>query len=213
MTESAPEIQVRNLRNEVVETLALSHQVFDYQASESLLWEAVTAFLAGRRKGSHSTKTRAEVRGGGRKPWRQKGTGRARAGTIRSPLWRSGGVTFGPKPRNYAQSLSKKKRRGAVKLVLSDKLKNEKLLVLDSLDLSSHKTRKFVDVMGTFDLTRKLLVVDSRENRNLFLSTRNLPEVKMVPALGVNVYDLLNAEILMISKASLLELQEVLLRS
>lgn len=213
MTESSTEIQVRNLSNEVVETLPLSRRVFDYQASESLLWEAVTAFLAGRRKGSHSTRTRAEVRGGGRKPWRQKGTGRARAGTIRSPLWRSGGVTFGPKPRNYAQSLSKKKRRGAVKLVLSDKLKNEKLLVLDSLELSSHKTRNFVDVMGTFDLTRKLLVVDSRENRNLFLSTRNLPEVKMVPALGVNVYDLLNAEVLMISKASLLELQEVLLRS
>lgn len=213
MTEPAPEVQVRNLSNEVVETLPLSRGVFDYEASESLLWEAVTAFLAGRRKGSHSTKTRAEVRGGGRKPWRQKGTGRARAGTIRSPLWRSGGVTFGPKPRNYAQSLSKKKRRGAVKLVLSDKLKNEKLLVLDSLELSSHKTRNFVDVMGTFDLTRKLLVVDSRENRNLFLSTRNLPEVKMVPALGVNVYDLLNAEVLMISKASLLELQEVLLRS
>ena len=213
MTESAPEVQVRNLSNEVVETLPLSSRVFDYQASESLLWEAVTAFLAGRRKGSHSTKTRAEVRGGGRKPWRQKGTGRARAGTIRSPLWRSGGVTFGPKPRNYAQSLSKKKRRGAVKLVLSDKLKNEKLLVLDSLELSSHKTRNFVEVMGAFDLTRKLLVVDSRENRNLFLSTRNLPDVKMVQALGVNVYDLLNAEVLMISKASLLELQEVLQRS
>ena len=213
MTESAPEVQVRNLSNEVVETLPLSSRVFDYQASESLLWEAVTAFLAGRRKGSHSTKTRAEVRGGGRKPWRQKGTGRARAGTIRSPLWRSGGVTFGPKPRNYAQSISKKKRRGAVKLVLSDKLKHEKLLVLDSLELSSHKTRNFVDVMGNFELTRKLLVVDSRENRNLFLSTRNLQEVKMVPALGVNVYDLLNAEVLMISKASLLELQEVLLRS
>ncbi len=213
MTEPAPEVQVRNLSNEVVETLPLSRRVFDYQASESLLWEAVTAFLAGRRKGSHSTKTRAEVRGGGRKPWRQKGTGRARAGTIRSPLWRSGGVTFGPKPRNYAQSISKKKRRGAVKLVLSDKLKNEKLLVLDSLELSSHKTRNFVDLMGNFDLTRKLLVVDSRENRNLFLSTRNLQEVKMVPALGVNVYDLLNAEVLMISKASLLELQEVLLRS
>ena len=213
MTAAEPEIQVRNLSNEVVETLALSPQVFDYQASESLVWEAVTAFLAGRRKGSHSTKTRAEVRGGGRKPWRQKGTGRARAGHVRSPLWRTGGVVFGPKPRNYAQSLSKKKRRGAVKLVLSDKLKNERLLVLDSLELSSHRTRNFVDLMGAFDLNRKLLVVDSRENRNLFLSTRNLPGVKMVPALGVNVYDLVNAEVLMISKASLLELQEVLLRS
>ena len=213
MTAAEPEIQVRNLSNEVVETLALSPQVFDYQASESLVWEAVTAFLAGRRKGSHSTKTRAEVRGGGRKPWRQKGTGRARAGHVRSPLWRTGGVVFGPKPRNYAQSLSKKKRRGAVKLVLSDKLKNEGLLVLDSLELSSHRTRNFVDLMGAFDLNRKLLVVDSRENRNLFLSTRNLPGVKMVPALGVNVYDLVNAEVLMISKASLLELQEVLLRS
>ena len=210
---ASPKVQVRNLKNDVVETLALSEQVFNYDASESLLWEAVTAYLAGRRKGTHSTKTRSEVRGGGKKPWRQKGTGRARAGSLRSPLWRSGGVAFGPKPRDYAQSMPKKKRRGAVKMVLSDKLKNEKLLVLDSLNFAGHKTRSFVDVMGVFELNKRVLVVDSRENRNLFLSTRNLPDVKMVQALGVNVYDLVNAEYLMISKSSLLELQEVLLRS
>ena len=206
------EVEVKNLKNKIVGKLDLSDQVFAYAASNTLVWEAVNAYLAGQRKGTHSTKGRGEVRGGGRKPWRQKGTGRARVGSNRSPLWRGGGVTFGPQPRDYGQPFPKKKRRGALKMVLSDKLKDERILVIEDFELSSHRTQEFVGVMKTFGLEKKLLVVDARENRNLFLSTRNLPGAKMVQAIGLNIYDLLNCSHLMISKGSLLELQEVLLR-
>ncbi len=205
-------VEVKNLKNKVVEKLDLSDQVFAYAASESLVWEAVNAYLAGQRKGTHSTKVRGEVRGGGRKPWRQKGTGRARVGSSRSPLWRGGGVTFGPQPRDYSQPFPKKKRRGAIKMALSDKLKDERLLVIEDFELPSHRTQEFVGLMKTFGLEKKVLVVDARENRNLFLSTRNLRGIKMVQPIGLNIYDLLNCGHLMISKGSLLELQEVLLR-
>ena len=206
------EVEVKNLKNKVVEKLELSDQVFAYAASDSLVWEAVNAYLAGQRKGTHATKVRGQVRGGGRKLWRQKGTGRARVGSSRSPLWRGGGVTFGPHPRDYSQPFPKKKRRGAVKMALSDKLKDERLLVVEDFELPSHRTQEFVGVMKTFGLEKKVLVVDARENRNLFLSTRNLPGIKMVQPIGLNIYDLLNCGHLMISKGSLLELQEVLLR-
>ena len=206
------EVEVKNLKNKVVDKLDLSDQVFAYAASESLVWEAVNAYLAGQRKGTHSTKVRGEVRGGGRKVWRQKGTGRARVGSSRSPLWRGGGVTFGPQPRDYSQPFPKKKRRGAIKMALSDKLKDERLLVIEDFELPSHRTQEFVGLMKTFGLEKKVLVVDARENRNLFLSTRNLPGIKMVQPIGLNIYDLLNCGHLMISKGSLLELQEVLLR-
>ena len=205
-------VEVKNLKNEVVDKIDLSDLVFAYAASESLVWEAVNAYLAGQRKGTHSTKRRSEVRGGGRKLWRQKGTGRARTGSSRSPLWRGGGVTFGPQPRDYSQPFPKKKRRGAVKMVLSDKLKDERLLVIEDFELASHRTQECVGLMKTFGLEKKILVVDARENRNLFLSTRNLPGIKMVQPIGLNIYDLLNCGHLMISKGSLLELQEVLLR-
>ena len=206
------QVAVRNLQNEVVEQLELDSAVFEYSASETLVWEAVNAFRAAQRKGTHSTKTRGEVRGSGRKPWRQKGTGRARVGSVRSPVWRKGGTVFGPQPRNYTQAFPKKKRRGAVKLVLSDKLKRDRLVVIDDFALSSHRTKDFLSVLQALDLSRKVLVVDGRENRNLYLGSRNLPQVKMVPTLGVNVYDLLNHQHLLISKSSLLELQEVLKR-
>ncbi len=206
------QVEVKNLKNKVVEKLDLSDQVFAYAASESLVWEAVNAYLAGQRKGTHSTKNRGQVRGGGRKLWRQKGTGRARVGSNRSPLWRGGGVTFGPQPRDYSQPFPKKKRRGAVKMALSDKLQDERILVVDDFELPSHRTQEFVGLMKTFGLEKKVLVVDARENRNLFLSTRNLPGIKMVQPIGLNIYDLLNCGHLMISKGSLLELQEVLLR-
>ncbi len=206
------EVEVKNLKNKVVAKLDLSDEVFAYAASDTLVWEAVNAYLAGQRKGTHSTKRRGEVRGGGKKPWRQKGTGRARAGSSRSPIWRGGGVTFGPQPRDYSQPFPKKKRRGAIKMVLSDKLKDERILVIEDFELPSYRTQEFVGVMKAFGLEKKLLVVDARENRNLFLSTRNLPGTKMVQPIGLNVYDLLNCSHLMISKGSLLELQEVLLR-
>jgi len=205
------EVAVKNLKNEVVGKVTLADDVFNYSAAETLVWEAVRAFLAGRRKGTSATKNRSAVRGGSRKLWRQKGTGRARMGGASSPLWRKGGVVFGPSPRDYSQALPKKKRRGAVKVVLTDKLKNDRLIVIEDLGLETHRTRDFAGVLNTLELSGgKVLVVDDRENRNLYLSTRNLPRVKMVPTLGVNVYDLLNHESLVISKRALLELQEVL---
>ena len=204
------EVEVKNLKNEVVEKLELAEAVFNYTARETLVWEAVRAYQAAQRKGTHATKTRAAVRGGGRKPWRQKGTGRARAGSIRSPLWTKGGITFGPQPRDYEQSFPKKKRRGALKLVLTDKLRNQRLTVIDEFALGSHRTKEFLGVLEKFKLEKKILLVDDRENRNLYLSARNLPGVKSVPTVGLNVYDLVNCQHLLISKRAILALQEVL---
>ena len=200
------EVKVRNLKNRVVDQLSLSERVFDYQASETLAWEAVNAYRAGQRKGTHAAKTRGLVRGSGRKPWRQKGTGRARIGSIRSPLWRKGGTVFGPQPRDHAQAFPKKKRRGAIRLVLTDKFRTQKLVVVEGFPLENHKTRSFLEVLKSLKLSGKVLVVDGRENRNLYLSCRNLAEVKMVPTEGVNIFDLLNCEHLLISRNALLEL-------
>jgi large subunit ribosomal protein L4 len=204
------EVEVKNLKNEVVETLTLDDQVFDYTASETLVWEAVRAYQASQRKGTHATKNRALVSGAGKKLWRQKGTGRARVGSLRSPLWRKGGTVFGPQPRDYTQAFPKQKRRGAIKMVLSDKLRNQKLVVVDALALQTPRTKDFTGVLKVLNLDRKVLVVDNRDNRNLFLGARNLPKVKMVPSTGVNVYDLLNYEHLLISRQALLAIQEVL---
>ena len=204
------QVEVKNLENKLVEKLDLSDDVFAYTASETLVWEAVRAYRAAQRKGTHATKVRSQVRGGGRKPWRQKGTGRARVGSIRSPLWRKGGTVFGPQPRNYRQAFPKKKRRGALKLVLTDKLNNQQMTVVEEFVLKSHRTKEFLKVLDTFQLNVKVLVVDHRENQNLYLGSRNLPQVKSVPTLGLNVYDLLNCEHLLISKRAILQLQEVL---
>ncbi len=204
------EVKVINLNNRVVGRLKLADRVFNYDASETLVWEVVRAYLAAQRKGTHASKNRARVQGGGRKPWKQKGTGRARAGSIRSPLWRKGGTVFGPQPRNYAQSLPRKKRRGAMKLVLRDKLQKQKLVVVKDLSFESHRTKDFLVVLKVLELENKVLVVDDKENRNLFLSCRNLPQVKMVSTLALNVYDLLNCNHLLISKRALVALQELL---
>lgn len=205
-----PKVEVRDLENKVVEKLDLSEDVFEYEASETLVWEAVTAYLAGRRKGTHATRERSDVRGGGAKPWRQKGTGRARIGTIRSPLWAGGGTVHGPRPRDYSTAFPRKKKRGAVKLVLSDKLKDKRLVVIDDFTLESHRTKDLVAILDKLELNGKLLLVDSRENRNLYLGSRNVPNLKMVAVDSVNIYDLLNCEKVVFSKAAILQMQEVL---
>jgi large subunit ribosomal protein L4 len=205
-----PQVEVKDLKNKVVGKLDLSEEVFAYEASEALVWEAVNAYRAAQRKGTHATKNRAKVRGGGRKPWRQKGTGRARVGTIRSPLWAGGGTVHGPQPRDYRQALPKKKRRGAVKLVLTDKLKNDRLIVVEEFELDSHKTKDFAGVLEALGINGKALIADAPGNRNLLLSARNLPGVKPVTAAGVNVYDLLNHDHLVISREAVLALQEAL---
>lgn len=206
------QVEVRDLNDKVQETLELDDSVFAYKASPTLVWEAVKAFQAAQRKGTHAVKNRALVRGGGRKPWRQKGTGRARAGSIRSPLWAGGGTVHGPQPRDHSEHFPRKKRRGAVKLVLSDKLERQKMVVVGDLSLPSHKTKDFAAVLKALKLAGKVLIVDDRDNRNLYLGARNLPDVKMVPSGGVNVYDLLHYDRLLISKKAVLALQEVLQR-
>lgn len=205
-----PEVEVRDLKNKVVGKLELAEEVFQYEASPGLLWEAVRAFQAAQRKGTHATKNRSAVRGGGQKPWRQKGTGRARVGSVRSPLWKGGGIVHGPQPRDYRQAFPKKKKRGAIRLVLTDKLKNKKLAVLESLELESHRTRDFLEVLQLLEVNGKTLIVDDRSNRNLYLGARNVPRLKMVATEGVNIYDLLNHEHLLISKDAVLKLQEML---
>lgn len=206
------EVEIKNLKNKVVGKLELADEVFNYEASPTLVWEAVNAYQAAQRKGTHAAKNRAATRGGGQKPWRQKGTGRARVGSIRSPLWSGGGTVHGPQPRDYTTAFPKRKRRGAMRLVLTQKLKSERLLVLEDIKLASHKTKEVSGILSAFALEGKVLVVDSRENRELYLGTRNLPKVKMVPSDGLNIYDLVNHEIVMISKDAILQLQEVLKR-
>lgn len=203
-------ITVKSLGNEDLREIELPDEVFAYPFKEHLIHTAVRACQAAWRRGTHKTKVRSEVRGSGRKVWRQKGTGRARVGSLRSPLWRSGGVVFGPRPRNYSQALPKKKRRGAVKMVLTDKLKNGRLVVVEDFQLESFKTKDFVGVLETLELRGKVLVVEGGDNRNLFLGSRNLPGVKLCSGLGANVHDLLHHDHLLISKEAVLAWQEVL---
>ncbi|OGR07965.1 MAG: 50S ribosomal protein L4 [Desulfobacca sp. RBG_16_58_9] len=185
-----PTVDVYNIQKEKVGELDLKEEIFGVEVQGHLLHEVVTWQLACRRAGTASTKTRAEVHGGGRKPWRQKGTGRARVGSIRSPLWRGGGVVFGPKPRSYAYTLPKKVRRLALKMALSSKLANGQLVVLDAYPHTTPKTKDFVEVLRTFDLS-KALFVTQEDNRALTLSARNVPHVQVMPPAGLNVYDIL----------------------
>ena len=185
-----PSVDIFNINKEKVGELDLKGDIFGVEVEAHLLHEVVTWQLACRRSGTASTKTRAEVRGGGRKPWRQKGTGRARAGSTRSPIWRGGGVIFGPKPRSYAYTLPKKVRRLALKMALSSKLANGQLVVLDSYPFEAPKTKDFVKVLEAFDISKALFVAPE-ENRVLELSARNVPHIQVMLAQGLNVYDIL----------------------
>jgi large subunit ribosomal protein L4 len=194
-----PKVDVYNGKNESISKVDLSPGVFDTEVKEHLYYDVVKMQLANRRKGTASTKSRNEVRGGGKKPYRQKGTGRARAGTIRSPLWRGGGVIFGPKPRDYSYKVTKKVRKTALRSALTQKFKDGKLLVVDDLGIDEIKTKKFVDVMNSLGLSQALIVVVETD-RNLSLSSRNVPGVKVLPAVGLNVYDVLRYDTLVIKK-------------
>jgi large subunit ribosomal protein L4 len=168
----------------------LPESVFSYPEKGHLVYEAVVSQLANRRQGTAATKTRSEVRGGGRKPWRQKGTGRARVGSVRSPLWKKGGTVFGPQPRDYGTELPKKARRNALKSVLAGKLAEGKLLVVDGLELNEPKTKEALALLKAFNLDSALLV-DVAGNTNLFLSVRNLPKVKAVEVGALGITDVL----------------------
>ena len=206
------EIEVKNLANEVVGKLELSDAVFKAVLNEPLIWEAVKHYNDSLRAGTASTKVRGEVSGSGKKLWRQKGTGRARIGSIRSPLWRHGGTAHGPKPRNYSYRFPRKKLQSAMRSALSAKLSENSVAVVEALTPESGKTKDFQKTLTGMGFTGKVLIVESSRNRNLVLSSRNLPKVKLVPGTGVNIFDVVNSNTLLFSKESILQMQEVLSR-
>jgi len=202
-------IKVRNIQNKEVSELELPEEIFDYPLKEHLIYEAVKNYNANQRQGTACTKTRSEVSGSGKKLWKQKGTGRARMGAIRSPLWRKGGTTFGPKPRDYSYAMPKKARRNAIKSVLSEKIRNDRLFILDELKLDSKKTKDTIKTLSNFAFD-KLLIVDKKDNSDLMLSTRNIPHIKAIDVGEMNIYDSLNYNYIMLSVDVVKRLMEVL---
>jgi len=202
-------VKVRNIQNKEVSEMELPEAIFDYPLKEHLIYEAVKNYNANQRQGTACTKTRSEVSGSGKKLWKQKGTGRARMGAIRSPLWRKGGTTFGPKPRDYSYAMPKKARRNAIKSVLSEKIRNDRLFILDELKLDSGKTKDTIKVLSRFQFD-KLLIVDKRDNNDLMLSTRNIPHIKAIDVGEMNIYDSLNYNYIMLSVDVVKKLMEVL---
>lgn len=203
-------IAVKSLANETVDELDLPEAVFGYPYKEHLIHQVVVAIRAAARAGTHKTKGRGELRGGGKKPWRQKGTGRARAGSSRSPLWRSGGTVHGPQPRDHSLGVSAREKRNALRSALSRKLADEQFVVVDSLELDSHKTNALSATVAGLGLDGKVLFVDDWNNENLGLASRNNPKLKAVDALGVNVYDVVDREHVVVSRPALDRLVSVL---
>ena len=198
---------VLNTRAEKVGEVDLNDALFNIEVNPGILHEVVCQQRAARRSGNASTKTRGEVSGGGAKPWRQKGTGRARAGSRTSPLWRGGGTVFGPKPRDYSYSMPRKVKKLALKMALSARQQEGNLVVLDKFELESVKTKEFVAVLDALSLKNCLIVVDEMESR-LDLSSRNVVGVKVLPVAGLNVYDILKHSKLMLVQASLAGIEQ-----
>jgi len=205
-----PSVEVVDLNNAVVGSLELSDEVFDAPLNKDLLYEAVRHSQAARRGGNAKTKTRHEVSGSGKKLWRQKGTGRARMGSIRSPLWRHGGTTHGPQPRDYSYKLPRKMLLGALRSALSAKLRDGELRVVQEFSLSDHKSKAMRAVLNLLGAPKTVLLVDNGENRNLALGSRNLAGVKLVSTKEVEVYDLLRHSGVLISQAAVQKLSEAL---
>lgn len=205
-------IAVRNLENEAVKEIELPEEIFAYPYKEHLIHLAVVANRAANRAGTHKAKDRGEVRGSGRKPYRQKGTGRARAGSSRSPLRRAGGVVHGPTPRDYHKQLTAREKRNALKSALSRKLAEERVVVLDSLDLSTPKTKELARQLTDLGTSGRVLLVDQYENRNLALAARNNPQTLAVDALGITVYDVVDRSYVLLSEEALGRLSAALLK-
>jgi large subunit ribosomal protein L4 len=203
-------VDIKNLNNEVVGQLDLADAVFGGPINEGLIHLAVKQYRAGLRSGTHKTKTRAEVSGSGKKPWRQKGTGRARVGEIRNPLWRKGGIVMGPQPRDYSAPLPKKMFRAALKSALALKLKENQLNIVEAFALEGPKTKAFVKTLAKLGLDRRVLVIDHQENQNLWLAARNLSDVQLIANLQITPYHIVNAKHVVFSKAAIQALQEVL---
>ena len=211
-----PTVKVRNLSNKEVGDLTLSDAVFGVELNEALIHAAVTNYLANGRQGTSATKTRGNVSGSGRKLWKQKGTGRARIASIRSPLWKGGGNVHGPQPRDWSYKMPKKMRRGALRSALSERLREGNLIIIDEIALENAKTKNFVGTISALGLSEnikkptKVLIVDSLDNANLILASRNVQKTKVTNSYGVNIYDLLKHEKLLITKTAAEELSHML---
>ena len=204
-----PQVAVYNTLGDKVGEMTLSETLFNAEISEPSLHQAVVAYLAAQRQGTHSTRIRSEVRGGGRKPWRQKGTVRARVGSIRSPLWRGGGVTFGPKPRDYRIKMHKNVKRVAIRSAFSSKVQDEDLIVLESLELDAPKTKEMVALLKNLNVDRKALLITADPEKNIYLSARNIPGISVTFSGSINVYDILLHDKLIILKDAVSKLEEV----
>ncbi len=204
-----PTVDVFNMNSEITGKLELSDAIFGVPVKTHVLHEVVVYQLAKRRAGTAKTKGRSEIRGGGKKPWRQKGTGRARAGTSRSPIWRGGGTIHGPQPRDYEMRIPKKVRRLALKMALSQKVADESFKVLDLFKLDRIKTKDFVELLGRFELGKTLVVLPEHDEM-IEKSARNIPSVKVLRSEGLNVYDLLNYNVVILSRDCVSRIEEAL---
>lgn len=204
-----PNYSVFDKTGKKVSDIALSDAIFAITPNASAMHLCVVAYLANQRQGTQSTLTRAEVRGGGKKPWRQKGSGRARQGSIRSPQWTHGGVALGPKPREYGKTVNKKVRRLAMKSALSSKVATEELIVLDSLEMNEIKTKEVVSVLKALETGKKVLIVLPEKNETVYRSARNIKGVKTTLVSTLNVYDILNCDSLVVLKDAVSKIEEV----
>lgn len=206
------ELSLKNMQGATVGSIEVSDAVFDTPLNKALIHQVMVAQLANKRTGTHSTKTRAEVRGGGRKPWRQKGTGRARQGSIRSPQWRGGGVTFGPKPRDYTQATPKKMRRAAIKSLLSQKVRDGEITVVEEFVLPAFKTQEVLKALAGLEIatsTKTLVVNNANSQKDLWQACHNLQRVKSIPAAILNTIDLLNYDHLVLSVEAVRRIEEL----
>lgn len=203
-----PNIDILDMKGNVVGNTELSDRVFGIEPNEAVVHQVVVAQLANKRQGTKGTKTRHEVRGGGRKPWRQKGTGRARAGSSRSPLWIGGGVIFAPKARDYSKKVNKKVRNLAMRSVFSAKLADKELRVVDSLDFAAPKTKDMAATLAAIDAPKALVVTPEKVD-NVYLSARNIPKTQATTVSELNVYDMLKYDVLVLTKDALAKIEEV----
>ena len=204
-----PKLNVLNIQGQNVGEIELSDAVFGVEVNEHVLYEVVKNQLANKRQGTQSAKTRAEVRGGGRKPWRQKGTGRARQGSIRAVLWRGGGVAFAPKPRSYRYTLPKKVRRLAMKSALTSKVQANEMIVLDALTMDAPKTKEFATLLNNVIAAKKALVVMAEKNENVIKSAANIPNAETALVNTINVYDILKYDSFIITTDAVKKVEEV----
>lgn len=204
-----PKVNVYNMLGEQVGEIELNDQIFGIEVNQHVVYEVVKNQLANKRQGTQSAKTRAEVRGGGRKPWRQKGTGRARAGSIRAPHWTGGGVAFAPKPRDYSYKVPKKVKRLAMKSALTSKVENNEIIVIDELNFDAPKTKEMVNLLNKLNADKKALIVTTEKNENVVRSANNIATVQTTVVNNLNVYDILKYNSFIITKDAVRKVEEV----